>query len=114
LPARERLRLACYYVQALTLAETGRLLKEHEATVSRRLGRTRGAIRRDVERQLRAEGLTSDQIAACFASVVEDPTEVSRLATLGVSPWADLVERTNWVRIRAYSLTGREVVHPAR
>jgi uncharacterized protein len=48
------------------------------------------------------------------ASVVEDPTEVSRLATLGVSPWADLVERTNWVRIRAYSLTGREVVHPAR
>jgi len=48
------------------------------------------------------------------ASVVEDPTEVSRCATLGVPPWADLVERTNWVRIRAYSLTGREVVHPAR
>ena len=48
------------------------------------------------------------------ASVVDDPAEVARLATLGVTPWANLVERTNWVRIRAYSLTGREVVHPAR
>jgi RNA polymerase sigma factor (sigma-70 family) len=73
LPDRDRLRLACYYVQALTLAETGRLLKEHEATVSRHLAHTRDAIRRDIERQLRSEGLTSDQIDACFASVVEDP-----------------------------------------
>ena len=48
------------------------------------------------------------------ASVVDDAAEVARLATIGVTPWADLVERTNWVRIRAYSLTGREVVHPAR
>lgn len=47
------------------------------------------------------------------ASVVEDPAEVARLTTLGVTPWANVVERTNWVRIRAYSLTGREV-HPAR
>ena len=43
---------------------------------------------------------------------VEDPAQVARLNTLGVSPWADLAERTHWVRIRAYSLTGREVVHP--
>src|SRR5262245_26415922 len=28
LASRDRLRLACYYVQALTLAETGRVLKE--------------------------------------------------------------------------------------
>jgi len=48
------------------------------------------------------------------ASTVEDPAEVSRLNQLGVSPWADLAERINWVRIRTYSLTGREVVHPAR
>ena len=48
------------------------------------------------------------------ASVVDDQAEVTRLATFGVMPWADLAERTNWVRIRAYSLTGREVVHPAR
>ena len=74
LDARDRLRLSCYYVQELTLAETGRLLKEHEATVSRQLARTRRTIRNDVERQLREEaGLTSDQISACFASVAEDP-----------------------------------------
>jgi len=70
---RDRLRLGCYYVQQLTLAETGRLLKEHEATVSRQLARTRGAIRDDVERLLRGEGLTADQIAACVASVADDP-----------------------------------------
>jgi RNA polymerase sigma factor (sigma-70 family) len=73
LGARDRLRLACYYVQALTLAETGRLLGEHEATVSRQLARTRRAIRDTVERQLGNEGLTGDQMAACFASVAADP-----------------------------------------
>ena len=70
----DRLRLGCYYVQELTLAETGRLLKESEATASRQLARTRRAIRADVERQLRGEaGLTGDQIDACFASVADDP-----------------------------------------
>ena len=74
LPPRDRLRLACYYVQELTLAETGRLLKEHEATASRRLARSRRAIRHDVERQLRQNaGLGDDQIDACFASIAEDP-----------------------------------------
>ena len=37
LDPKDRLRLACYYAQGLTLAETGRVLKEHEATVSRQL-----------------------------------------------------------------------------
>jgi len=69
---RDRLRLAMYYVQSMTLAEIGRLTKEHEATVSRHLTRTRKHIREDVERLLRAE-LTEDQIAACFASVTDDP-----------------------------------------
>src|SRR5947208_3010989 len=53
LEPRDRLRLGCYYAQELTLAETGRLLLEHEATVSRHLARTRRAIREDVQRQLR-------------------------------------------------------------
>jgi RNA polymerase sigma factor (sigma-70 family) len=70
---RDRLRLGCYYVQDLTLAQTGRLLKEHEATVSRQLARTRQAIRDDVERQLRDAGLVDDQIAACLSSVAADP-----------------------------------------
>jgi len=74
LTARERLRLGCYYLQELTLAQTGRIMKESEATASRQLSRTRVAVRRDVERQLRDEArLTDDQIAACFASVADDP-----------------------------------------
>jgi RNA polymerase sigma factor (sigma-70 family) len=74
LTARDRLRLSCYYLQELTLAETGRIMKESEATASRQLARTRVAIRRDLERQLRDEAhLSDDQIAACFASVADDP-----------------------------------------
>ena len=74
LPPRDRLRFGCYYVQELTLVATGRVLKESEATASRQLARTRLAIRRDVERDLREEaGLNGEQIAACFASVADDP-----------------------------------------
>jgi len=74
LTPRDRLRLGCYYVQELTLAETGRAMHESEATSSRSLARSRQAIRRDIERQLRDEALLNDdQIAECFASVAEDP-----------------------------------------
>jgi RNA polymerase sigma-70 factor (ECF subfamily) len=70
---RDRLRLACYYAQELTLAETGRVLGEHEATVSRHLTRTRKTIRQDVEGQLRGEHrLTDAEITRCFESVTED------------------------------------------
>jgi RNA polymerase sigma-70 factor, ECF subfamily len=74
LTARDRLRLGCYYLQELTLVQTGRVMRESEATSSRRLARARQTIRRDVERQLREEAhLSEEQIAACFASVAEDP-----------------------------------------
>jgi RNA polymerase sigma factor (sigma-70 family) len=73
LDPRDRLRLASYYVQELTLAQIGRLLRESEASASRHLARTRRDIRADVERQLREESrLSDDQIALCLASVVED------------------------------------------
>jgi len=74
LAARDRLRLGCYYVQELTLAETSRVMNESEATSSRRLARTRAAIRQGVEQQLRDEARMSDgQIAECLASVADDP-----------------------------------------
>jgi len=73
LPVRDRLRFGFYYVQELTLAETGRVMKESEATSSRQLARSRAAIRCDVEQQLREAQLSDDQIAACFASIAEDP-----------------------------------------
>jgi RNA polymerase sigma factor (sigma-70 family) len=74
LTARDRLRLGCYYVQELTLAQTGRVMNESEATSSRQLARTRKTIRREIERRLRDEArLTDRQIAECFASVADDP-----------------------------------------
>jgi RNA polymerase sigma-70 factor (ECF subfamily) len=82
LSAKDRLRLACYYAQSLTLAETGRVLEEHEATVSRQLARTRRTIRDNVERRLRGDaGLNDVQIAQCFASVSEDagPIDLDRM-----------------------------------
>jgi RNA polymerase sigma-70 factor, ECF subfamily len=73
LAPRDRLRLACYHADGMTLAETGRLLGEHEATASRNLARTRRAIRRDVEERLKREdGLGDTEIATCFECVMED------------------------------------------
>ena len=69
---RDRLRIGCYYAQQLTLAQTGKLLKEHEATTSRQLARTRKQIRDAVEHQLRSRGLNTDQISRCFECAVED------------------------------------------
>jgi RNA polymerase sigma factor (sigma-70 family) len=74
LDPRDRLRLLYYYAQGLTLAQTGGLLREHEASVSRHLSSARKAIRRDVERQLReSAALSPDEIERCFAYVSEDP-----------------------------------------
>jgi len=74
LDARDRLRLACYYVQELTLAQIGRVLSEHEATVSRHLAQTRRAIRDAVARDLRdVSRLSAAEVDECFASVVDDP-----------------------------------------
>jgi RNA polymerase sigma-70 factor, ECF subfamily len=77
LQARDRLRLACYYAQELTLAETGKLLGEHEASCSRHLARTRRTLRGEIERQLREQhALSEAEMADCFASVSQDPGEL--------------------------------------
>ena len=87
LDPRDRLRLSYYYVQELTLAQAGRLLREHEATVSRQLTRTRRVIRDAVERELRERcGFTDEQVAACFASVTEDPGPLDLKPLLGGDP----------------------------
>ncbi len=80
LPPRDRLRLAYYYVQDLTLAQIGRLLGEHEATASRHLDRTRRELRKQVERALRAEKRLSDaQIRLCYEYAMEEwPFDLTR------------------------------------
>ncbi len=63
---QDRLRLQLYYGQDQTLAAIGRVLGEHEATVSRKLEKARKALRREVERALEAQGLKRDQMARAF------------------------------------------------
>lgn len=73
LAARDRLRLAWYYQDGMTLAQIGRLSQEHEATVSRHLTRIRKQLRADVEAQLRASGLEGAAIDECFSAAAADP-----------------------------------------
>lgn len=73
LEPRDRLRLSYYYVQDLTLAQIGRLLGEHEATVSRKLDRTRADLRKQIERTLREEKRLSDaQVQLCLEYAREE------------------------------------------
>jgi RNA polymerase sigma factor (sigma-70 family) len=73
LAPRDRLRLAYYYVNDLTLAQIGKLLGEHEATVSRKLDRTRNDLRQHVEKVLREEEkLTDAQLRLCFEYAREE------------------------------------------
>jgi DNA-directed RNA polymerase specialized sigma24 family protein len=81
LDARDRLRLSLYYSQQLKLAAVGRVLGESEATVSRKLERTRADLRRAISRYLReAHGLSDAEINACFDDAPSDPAfDLARL-----------------------------------
>lgn len=72
LSPRDRLAIALYYNKGNTLAVTGEILGEHEATVSRRLERARRVLRDVVEDKLRAAGLDNAQIARCFECALDD------------------------------------------
>ena len=74
LPPREQLRLSLYYARELKLAAVGRVLRESEATVSRKLARCRSDLRRAVERRLRERhGLNDEQIGDAFDLARTDP-----------------------------------------
>jgi DNA-directed RNA polymerase specialized sigma24 family protein len=73
LASRDRLRLALYHGQGLTLAEAGRVLGESEATVSRKLERARRVLRDGTARRLReVDRLGEAEVDACFEHAVED------------------------------------------
>jgi RNA polymerase sigma-70 factor, ECF subfamily len=90
LSPRERMLLACYYVDQLTLAEIGRTLSEHESTVSRQLERIRRTLRETVTHALRQgaadrdghagePGLDESQVGLAFKYALEDwPFDLSR------------------------------------
>jgi RNA polymerase sigma-70 factor (ECF subfamily) len=73
LEPRDRLRLAYYYVDELTLAQIGRLVGEHEATVSRKLDRARLEVRKHVESALRQKKRLSEaQVRLCYEYAQEE------------------------------------------
>jgi RNA polymerase sigma factor (sigma-70 family) len=86
---KERLRL--YYAEEKTLAEIGKLLGEHESSVSRHLERARRDLRQEVENILRRgsiaangstaqPGLSDAEIALCFEYSAENtPIDLEKL-----------------------------------
>jgi RNA polymerase sigma-70 factor (ECF subfamily) len=78
----DRLRLRLYYGQGCTLRDIGRLTGEHEATVSRKLEKTRRAIRAAVESSLAARGLGPERVRLCFEYAGAAPEmQLDRLLT---------------------------------
>ncbi len=80
LEPRERLRLAYYYIEDLTLAQIGRLLGEHEATVSRKLDRARRDLHQQVDAALRGKKRLSEaQVQLCYEYAREEwPFDLTR------------------------------------
>lgn len=69
----DRLRLRLYYGQDLTLAAIGRVLGEHEATVSRKLEKARKALKAGVDRALAGRGLGEMARARAIELAAEAP-----------------------------------------
>lgn len=78
-----RLRLAYYYVHGLTLAETGRLFGEHEATASRKLEKARQTLRAAIERALAARGLRAADVER-WGDVATQAWDAALAEALGV------------------------------
>ena len=73
LAAADRLRLRLYYGQDMTLAAIGRVLGEHEATVSRKLEKARRALKAGVDRALADRGLASAARARAIELAADAP-----------------------------------------
>jgi RNA polymerase sigma-70 factor len=73
LAPKDRLRLRMYYGQDMTLAAIGRVLGEHEATVSRKLEKGRSKLRQHVERTMAERGLRPAAIARAFELAADAP-----------------------------------------
>lgn len=90
-------RLKMYYAEEKKLAEIGRVLGEHESSVSRHLEKVRRDLRHVVEEillagsgpvdgQTKATGLSDAEIALCFEYASEDaPIDLDNLFSRGES-----------------------------
>ena len=106
LDPQEKERLRLYYAEEKTLAEIGRLLGEHESSVSRHLDRVRRELRQAVEEILRngigaangfavQPGMSDAEIALCFeCSAGEVPIDLDKLLPRSKSPGPAAGKRT--------------------
>jgi RNA polymerase sigma factor (sigma-70 family) len=96
--AQDAVRLRMYYAEERKLAEIGRVLGEHESSVSRHLEKVRRNLRAAVEGILRGggagplngdtplggQGLSDAEIALCFEYAAEDaPIDLDKLFSQG-------------------------------
>jgi RNA polymerase sigma-70 factor (ECF subfamily) len=88
LEPRDRLRLAYYHADDLTLAAVGRLLREHEATVSRKLQKTREQLKAAIDTVLTTElRLGPDERRACYEQAIQlGRFDIARLKVDGMAP----------------------------
>src|SRR6058998_2783473 len=106
LDPQEKERLRLYYAEEKTLSEIGRLLGEHESSVSRHLDRVRRDLRQAVEDLLRhgigaangfpaQPGLSDAEIALCFEYTAGDnPIDLEKLLPRSKSPGPAAGKRT--------------------
>jgi RNA polymerase sigma-70 factor, ECF subfamily len=72
-PAEERFLLAAYYLDERTLAEIGKVLGVHEATISRRLKRATEVVRKELLKKMEKAGLSR---RAAQEALGTDPRDV--------------------------------------
>jgi len=106
LDPQEKDRLRLYYAEEKTLAEIGRLLGEHESSVSRHLDRIRRDLRQAVEDILRRgigagngfgvqPGLSDAEIALCLEySTGDNPIDLEKMLPRSKSPGPAAGKRT--------------------
>jgi len=108
LEPQDRLRLAYYHVDEMTLAQIGRQLGEHEATVSRKLTRIRQTLRERIDAALRELRLGPEEIRACYRQALEDGTVSAHGLRLGVSADAETAPTSLSSGPRTGSQAGRQ------
>lgn len=72
LPAEDRYLLAAYFLDQRTLAEVARTLGVHESTISRKLGKLTGQLRRQILDALVKQGMSRRQAEEAMAADVRD------------------------------------------
>src|SRR5438034_9241479 len=72
LPAEDRFVLASYFLDGRTLAEIARALKVHESTISRKVEKLTKSLRKQITKNLVAQGMSRRQAEEALDTDVRD------------------------------------------